>query len=196
MIAGRVESPQTKGVRQVEAQKMRVVSGVILLGLICVAVGAFYFLGLKLLHLSVGVFFSSFLLLWHWATVEKGKFSGLPASLLGALIGLGLAWQSIYFIGHFGVPSGLVMALIPILVALFLVIMNWVPIAFNSSAMLFLTVRGAPALASSVNFGELSKAVVSGALFFAAVVYLAKLSADARNKSKAADKNSGATRRL
>ncbi len=185
MSDSQVASAQAQAVHQAEVQQMPIVSGLMLLGLIVVAIGVFYFLGLEFLHLSLGVFFSSFLLLWHWATVEKAEFSGLPASLLGGLVGLALAWQSNYLTVHYGMPNGLVMGLVPIVVALFLVIMNWVPIAFNSSAMLFVTVLGAPALASSVNFLELSEAVVIGGFFFAAVVYLAKLYVDARAKAKA-----------
>lgn len=185
MSDSQAASAQAQAVHQAEVQQMPLVSGLMLLGVIVAAIGVFYFLGLKFLHLSLGVFFTSFLLLWHWATVEKAEFSGLPASLLGALVGVALAWQSNYLTAHFGMPNGLALGLAPILIVLFLVIMNWVPIAFNSSAMLFVTVLGAPALASTVaNFVEMAEAVVIGAFFFAGVVWLAKLYVDMRAKAK------------
>jgi hypothetical protein len=169
---------------QSQAQQMSVVSGLMLLGLIVVAIGVFYFIGLKFIALPMEVFFAAFTLLWHWATVEAAEFSRLPNSVIGALVGVALAWQSTYLGGRYGMPNGLLMGLIPIVIALFLVIMNWVPIAFNSSAMLFVTILGAPALAKQGEFLQLAEAVIVGAVFFAAVVWAAKQYVEMRNKAK------------
>lgn len=163
-----------------------VVSGLMLLGFIIVALAAFEAAGIMLVHMSLEVFFASFLLLWHWATVEKNEFSRLPHSVIGALVGVALAWWSGFAVAHFGMPNGLVMGLVPIIVALFLVIMNWIPVAFNSSAMLFVTVLGAPALAKGANYVDLSIAVILGAAFFSAAVWLALQYVAWRGKAKAA----------
>lgn len=184
MSDSQAANAQAMAVHQAEVQQMPLVSGLMLLGVIIGSIVVFEFLGYKVLGLGAEVFFASFLLLWYWATVEKAEFSGLPASLIGALVGVGLAWQSGWFVGHYGMPNGLIMGLVPIVIALFLVIMNWVPLAFNGAAMLFLTVLGAPALAKNTDFIVLSKAVVLGAVFFAGVVWLSKLYVDWRTKAK------------
>jgi hypothetical protein len=163
--------------------QMTIVSGLMLLGLLAVAIVVFEYFGGSFLGLKS--FFASFTLLWYWSTVEKAEFKGLIPSVLGALVGVGLAWQMQYCLGHYG-ANGLIFGLIPIVVALFVVIMNWAPIAVNGAAMLFLTVLGAPAFAASkVDFVELCEAIVIGAAFFAAVVYLAMMYVNMRNKAKA-----------
>jgi hypothetical protein len=164
--------------------QMTVVSGLMLLGLIAAAIVVFEYFGGS--FLGVKSFFASFTLLWYWSTVEKAEFKGLVPSVLGALVGVGLAWQMQICMEKFGMPNGLIIGLIPIVAALFIVIMNWVPIAINGSAMLYLTVLGAPAFAvAKPDFIELCKAIVLGALFFAAVVYLAMQYVEWRNRAKA-----------
>jgi hypothetical protein len=182
MSDSQAASAQAQAVHQAEVQQMPVVSGLMMLGFIVVSLGVFEFVGLKFLRMGVEVFFCSYLLLWHWATVEKAEFTGLPASLIGALAGLALAWQSSYLTARFGMPNGLVMGLIPVIIALFIVIMNWLPMVFNSSTMLFVTVLGAPL--AKTDFLKLGEAAVIGAIFFAAAVYLAKVYVDVRTKSK------------
>jgi hypothetical protein len=165
------------------AQQMTVVSGLMLLGLIATSIVAFEYLGLS--FLGVKSFFASFTLLWYWSTVEKAQFKGLVPSVVGALVGVGLAWQMQICLAQFGGTNGLLIGIVPILVALFVVIMNWLPIALNGSAMLFLTILGAPAfLVAKPDFTELAKAIVLGAVFFAAVVWLAMQYVEWRNRSK------------
>ena len=164
--------------------QMTVVSGLMLLGLIAGAIVVFEYFGGS--FLGVKSFFASFTLLWYWSTVEKAEFKGLIPSVLGALVGVGLAWQMQICMAQFGMPNGLLIGLIPIVVALYVVIMNWFPLAVNGSAMLFLTVLGAPAFAvSKPDFIELCEAIVLGAIFFAAVVYLALQYVEWRNRAKA-----------
>ncbi|MBN9532788.1 MAG: hypothetical protein J0I26_10145 [Alphaproteobacteria bacterium] len=129
-------------------------------------------------------FFASFLLLWYWASVEKAEISRLPASVIGALVGLALAWQLQFLSGQFGL-NGLIAGLIVVAAAVFVQIMNWIPIAVNASAMLFLTALSAPALMTTMNFVEVAEAVGFGAIFFGVAVYLAKLYVDAQTKAKA-----------
>jgi hypothetical protein len=186
MSDSRAANAQAQAVHQAEVQQMPFVSGLMLLGVIVSAIAIFEYLGYKILGLGAEAFFASFTLLWYWATVEKAEFSGLPASVIGALVGVALAWQSGWFVSHYGMPNGLIMGIVPIVIALFLVIMNWVPMVFNGSAMLFLTILGAPAIAKTADFVLLSKAVVMGAVFFAGVVWLAKAYVDMRTKAKMA----------
>jgi hypothetical protein len=60
-------------------------------------------------------------------------------------------------------------------VAIYVQIMNWVPMAVNRSAMLYLTVLGAPALLDKLDVVEMATAIIGGAIFFAGVVKLAFL---------------------
>lgn len=92
-----------------------------------------------------------------------------PQSVLGAFVGLGLAWQSHWLPAQFGTP-GLIAGLVVIVVALYIQIVNWVPIAINRSAMLFLTVLAAPILLEKLDPLEMAKAIGLGALYFGAIV--------------------------
>ncbi len=172
--------------------QMPVVSGLMLLGTIVLSIFVFEVVGK--LYLTLESFFASFTLLWYWATVENAQFNKLPHSLLGALVGVALAWESGLCVAKFGPVNGLILGLVPIVIALFIVIMNWVPIAINGSAMLFLTVLGAPAFAKApINYIELTEAIVLGAIYFAIVVWLAHQYVNWRNRVNAA-KTGGAAK--
>jgi hypothetical protein len=174
----------SQGANSQAPAQMTVVSGLMLLGLIIAAIVVFEYVGGS--FLGVKSFFASFTLLWYWATVEKAEFKGLIPSVVGALVGVGLAWQMQICLAKFGMPNGLLIGLVPIVIALFVVIMNWLPVALNGSAMLYLTVLGAPAFTvSKPDFVELCEAIVLGAIFFAAVVYLAMQYVEWRNRAKA-----------
>jgi hypothetical protein len=168
-----------------QAQQMTIVSGLMLLGTIGGSIALFEYLGMSFLGLKA--FFASFTLLWYWATVEKAEFRGLAPSLIGALVGVGLAWQMQICLAKFGGTNGLIIGLLPIVAALFVVIMNWFPIALNGSAMLYLTVLGAPAFAGAkpAFFYDLAEAVVLGAIYFAGVVWLALQYVEWRNRANA-----------
>lgn len=127
--------------------------------------------------------FASFLFLWYWAVVEKMDFARLPATLLGALIGAALAWQLVFLLAHFGGPGAGVATLI-ILLAIFAQIMGWAPVAFNGATTLFLTVITAPLIMGGVNFVDLGKSIVLGAVYFGGGVYLVQRILTARAQSK------------
>ncbi len=134
--------------------------------------------------LGIVSFFASFLFLWYWAAVEQADFKQWPQCVIGALIGLGLAWQSAYLPAHFG-TGGMIAGISILLIAIYVQIMNWVPIAINRAAMLYLTVLGAPALLSKLNVTETALAIIGGAVFFAGVVKLAFLYAARKSASVA-----------
>jgi hypothetical protein len=138
--------------------------------------------------LGIVSFFASFLFLWYWAAVEQADFKQWPQCVVGALVGLLLAWQSAYLPAHFG-NGGMIAGIAILLIAVYVQIMNWIPIAINRAAMLYLTVFGAPALLKDItvldNIAETGLAIVGGAVFFAGVVKLAFLYA-ARKSANAA----------
>jgi hypothetical protein len=147
-------------------------NGLLILMLVIVAVVAWIILGTALLRVTS--FFASFLFLWYWASVEQADFKQWPQCLIGALVGLALAWQSHYLPVHYG-TAGLVIALLVIVAAVYAQIMNWAPMAINRSAMLYLTVLAAPALLDKLDVVEMATAIIGGAIFFAGVVKLAFL---------------------
>jgi hypothetical protein len=131
---------------------------------------------------GVTSFFASFLFLWYWAAVEQADFKQWPQCVIGALVGVGLAWQSHYLPTHFG-NTGMIVGILILLVAIYAQIMNWVPIAINRAAMLYLTVLAAPALLERMSVAETAIAIVGGAVFFAGAVKLAFVYAGWRAKA-------------
>ncbi len=124
------------------------------------------------MFLGITSFFASFLFLWYWAAVEQANFKQWPQCLAGALFGLLLAWASHYLPAHFG-NAGLGAALALLVAAVYVQIMNWVPLICNRSAMLFLTVLAAPALLEKLDLAETALAITGGALFVGGIVKLA-----------------------
>jgi hypothetical protein len=150
--------------------KLSPFNGFLILLLIIAAAVAWLVIGSK--ALGITSFFASFLFLWYWAAVENADFKQWLPCVIGALVGVGLAWQSAYLPANFGTP-GMIAGIAVLLIAIYIQIMNWFPIAINRAAMLFLTVFAAPALLKQVNLVETSLAIVGGAVFFAGVVKFA-----------------------
>jgi hypothetical protein len=150
--------------------KLSPFNGFLILLLVVVSLVVWIILGTK--FLGIMSFFASFLFLWYWTSVEHVDFKQWPQSFLGAFAGLVLAWQSHALPVHYG-TTGLIVGLLVIVAALYVQIMNWVPMLLNRSAMLFLTVFAAPALLDKLDFVEAATAIGLGAVFFAGVVKLA-----------------------
>jgi hypothetical protein len=148
-------------------------NGFLILLVVIVGVVGWIILGGQFLGISS--FFASFLFLWFWASVEKADFKRWLPTLVGALVGLALAWGPRILTEQLG-TNGMILSLILICLAIYVQIMNWVPIAFNTSAMLYLTVFGAPALLAQMDpprVSEIVIAIIGGAVFFAALVKVA-----------------------
>ncbi|MBK8630018.1 MAG: hypothetical protein IPN84_07370 [Sphingomonadales bacterium] len=165
--------------QQEEAAGLSPFNGFLVLLLIVAAIVGWILIGSK--FLGVTSFFASFLFLWYWAAVEQADYGQWTQSVVGALVGLLLAWQSAWLGVHYG-QNGMIAGIVIMLAAIYVQVMNWVPIAINRSTMLYLTVLSAPAILMGKDFNpvEVSIAIVGGAVFFAGVVKLAFLYA-ARN---------------
>jgi len=109
--------------------------------------------------------FGGFLLLWHWANLEQLEIRRMPATILGALVGIGLAWQVVYLTSTMG-NTGLILGLLIMIAGIYLQVINVLPLLFNPAAMLFLTVAAAPLIQLKVDFAELAMATVVGGLYF------------------------------
>jgi hypothetical protein len=109
-----------------------------------------------------------FLLLWYWATVEKLETARLPAAMIGAVVGIALAWFLVWGAANYG-AVGLGGALALLLLVLYLDILKAFPLAINAATTLFLTLAAAPLVQLHVNWGELVLSTVAGGLFFGGV---------------------------
>ena len=117
--------------------------------------------------------FGGFLMLWHYANIEYLDIKRLPAALLGAVVGLVLAWQVVYLTQLYG-STGTIIGLLVMVAAIYLQVINIIPLLFNASAMLFLTVAAAPLIQLKVNFINLGISTVVGGIFFAGFIEAVK----------------------
>jgi hypothetical protein len=119
--------------------------------------------------LSETSLFGGFMILWYWAKVEHLAMQRLPASILGALVGIGVAWVMFYGASNYG-PTGGIIGLLFLVVAIYLDIIQVLPLFCNASTMLFSIVAAAPLVQLKINWIELCLATVVGGMFFGAFV--------------------------
>jgi hypothetical protein len=150
------------------------VAGLAIVAIVVVLVGAWVVLGSTLF--TGTTLFGGFLLLWHWANLEQLEIKRMPATIAGALVGIGLAWQVVYLTQQMG-STGTIIGLLVMIVAIYIQIINVLPLLFNAAAMLFLTVAAAPLIQLKVDFAELALSTVVAGLFFGALVEGAKRAA-------------------
>lgn len=120
------------------------------------------------LHLSS--FYASFLFVWYWSTVEKLDFKKFVPSMIGAMLGIACAWSLHALPAALG-TNGIILAIAIILAALYLVIIDRLPFAFNPALTLYLTVVAAPALLETSDFRELALATLLAGGFFGIVIF-------------------------
>ncbi|MFM2301789.1 MAG: hypothetical protein RLZZ84_1525 [Pseudomonadota bacterium] len=145
--------------------------GLGILVIVLVAIVAWAMIGGRLL--SDVSLFGGFLMLWYWANVEQLSVARLPAALIGALVGIGLAWGLLYGVVNYG-GTGLLVGLLLLIVALYLDIIKAAPLFVNASTMLYVTIAAAPLVQLKVDWIELCLATVGGGVFFAAFVETVK----------------------
>jgi hypothetical protein len=136
--------------------------GLLALGVIILIVAAYI-----ALCMAVGTkeFYGGFLFALYWTGIEQMKMEKLASSVVGALVGLLLA-----FLGH-ALPeqmgqNGFFLFLAIILVAVYCQVMGWLPLAINMSTMLFLTAGTIPYVASNADFTGILLSLIIGIVFF------------------------------
>jgi hypothetical protein len=113
--------------------------------------------------------FGGFLILWYWAKVEHLAMARLPATVLGALVGIALAWAMYFCASRYGgIGFGIGLGLL--ILAIYLDIVQVFPTFVNAATMLLSIIAAAPLVQLKVNWIELSLATVGGGLFFGAYV--------------------------
>lgn len=142
-------------------------AAIVTLGVIVVVAG-FVALGA---WLHVAPLYAGFLLLWAWSALHELSLKALPGALIGALTGAGMSYllQTGTVTGN---PALIALALALMIGAVFLVVAGRAALVCNQSTMLFITVFNAPVIQAGEDFRQVIVAVVLGALWFAAVVWV------------------------
>jgi len=161
------------------APQMTVAAGIQVLLFVVVAV-AIWIVLTSMLKIHAG--FAGYLILWYWTTVERADFSRLPGVVIGGLVGVALAWQLSFLPAHLG-TTGLALALLVILAAVFIQIMQAGGLFVNNSTMMFLTVLTAPQMVG-VHVTDAIAAVALGTVYFGGMVYAAQLYVARRTRPK------------
>jgi hypothetical protein len=139
-------------------------------GLVAAIAGWFALAGLFLTEASL---FGGLLMLWYWANFERMALPRLLPSILGALVGIGLAWGMFYGLTQHG-PLGLAVGLSLLIVAIYLDIVKLAPLFINGATMLFSIVAAAPLVQLKVDWVELCLSAAGGGLFFGGLIALLK----------------------
>lgn len=119
--------------------------------------------------LSETSLFGGVLVLWFWAKVEHLSMNRLPPTIIGALVGIGVAWAMFYAASNYG-ATGVALGLLLLIVAIYLDIIEIFPLFVNTSTMLFSIIAAAPLVQLKVNWIELCLATAAGGIFFGAYV--------------------------
>jgi len=146
-------------------------AGLLILTAVSVAIAMF----ITLNHaLGIGDLWVSFLFLLYWAGLEKMQFEKLPRAILGALLGLALAYALQALPSLMG-TSGWVLVGAAILASVYCLIIGWWPIAVNDATMLFLTVGTIPVVQAGTGFPKLLLALGVGIAYFAGLARLIRV---------------------
>ena len=143
-------------------------NGFFILLIVVAAVVGWIAIGINI-HLSS--FYASFLFIWYWSTVEKLDFKKFVPSMIGAMLGIACAW-GLHALSAVMGTNGIILSILIVLAALYLVIIERLPFAFNPALTLYLTVVAAPALLETSDFRELALATLLGGAFFGIVVFV------------------------
>ena len=125
------------------------------------------FVGLATL-LGVHDSWAAFLFLLCWTMVEKGSIENFPRALIGALVGASAGALFALLPLWLG-ETGAIAFLGVVLVLTYMLIMGWLPIAVNTTTMIFLTVGTIPHVASGADIPDVFTAIALGAVYFGAI---------------------------
>lgn len=153
------------------AAPMTPLKGLLVLLAVIVVIGAFVSLCISL---GIDQFWAAFIFLLSWASVEHAALDKLLPCAVGALGGLALAWSHQLLPGWLGESQGMLVFFGLILIAVYLIIMSWLPVLINFAFMLFLTVGTVPAVQQTADttFPGAFKALALGIVFFGALVWV------------------------
>lgn len=144
-------------------------AGAAITAIVVILIGAWIAIWVGLLHRQDTELVGAFMVLWYWANNEQLSIPRLAPTLVGSVVGIGIAWFLLY-----GVMAGGIMALAALgvlILALYLDVIKAVPFAVNAATFLFVTLAAAPLVQLHVNWIDLTLSTVAGGLFFAGAVW-------------------------
>lgn len=155
------------------ASGMSPVKGLLVLGIVIVAVAAFIGISFGLGLPSV---YGGFLFVFYFTGLCHAAPDKFAPAVVGAFCGLGIAWLLTGLPAVFGM-AGMVMALLVVLASVYALIMGWAPLLVNHATMLFLTVGTIPALHQATTIGEMARSVLLAVGLIGAALLLGRMRA-------------------
>lgn len=146
------------------------VKGIGVLLAVIVAVAALVAIGMAL---ELSALYGGFLFVLYWTGLCHADTTKFVPSVIGSLGGLTLAYALKTLPVMMG-PAGMALALALVLLAIYALIMGWVPVLVNNAFMLFLTVGTIPALQEGVTLSQMARAVVVAAIYVGLLVLVGK----------------------
>lgn len=142
--------------------------GLLTLGIIIVMVVAF----IAINHfIGIVDFWPGFLFILYWSSFEHLRIEKLPHCIVGASIGLLVAY-ALQTLPHAFGPMAAVIPISAIILMVYCQLMGWQPLFVNTATMLFLTVATMPALQMHGNFVSVFSGFGIGVVFFSALVII------------------------
>jgi hypothetical protein len=126
--------------------------------LLAVIVGVAIYLGIHhVLHIESG--YAGFLLLLYWSGIKGSAPAELAPAFFGALGGVLLAYL-LWFLPTVMGSGGAIVALLAIMVAVYMLIMGWMPMVVNNAMMLLLTVGTIGTVQAKGDFAGMAASVL------------------------------------
>jgi hypothetical protein len=148
-------------------QRPTIAQGLMLLAGAVVMTGGYLALqgALGIADIPLGFFFAL-----YWCGVEQSRRERWAPTFLGGLFGVALAYGLVVLTQGPDPTMGLMIFLAIMLAVVFALIMGWLPLIVNLSAMLYLTVCTLPPVTQNANFPEMAANLTLGAAYFGAVM--------------------------
>lgn len=143
--------------------------GLLMLAGAVVVVGAFVALARML---AIGDTWVGFIFALYWAGLERGNLRKLPHCLVGAALGLTVAYL-LHALPRVLGAAALAPCLAVILALVYCQLMGWFEVAINMVTMLFLTVATIPMVSAVAQYPKLIISLAFGALYFVGVILIA-----------------------
>ena len=153
------------------AAGMTPIKGLIVLAGVVVAVAALIGIATAL---QLSALYAGFLFALYWTGVCHTAMDKFLPTLVGSLGGLALAYALTALPLQLGATLGMALALGLVLLAIYALIMGWVPMLVNYAFMLFLTVGSIPELHGEATLGAMAWAVIVAAVYLWVLVTLGK----------------------
>lgn len=153
--------------------KVKLTPGKAAIALVFVVICVVAYIALAL-ALAIEPFYPGFFFAFYFAGLKGGDLGEFPAAVAGSLGGLLVAALQHILPEHFG-TTGMVVALLVIVAAIYALLMEWAAIVINNAFMLMLTVGTIPAVVKESAYLGMAESVVLAAVFLWGLLQVAGL---------------------